>query len=519
MDKQTNKSLENGGKQKKVRPKSCVSYDTFIKDIATELAYNYMTVSFGETYKDGYLVAGIDNEEEVKQNIFHDPDALHQTRGDWQKCRNILVIGSGASYDAFRSIPLGKETKAEVLKRLKLLSLLDANQAFSDKFEEEAERILANRMGEIPKKNDKDLSWILDARFDFESFLLLLTHFFREQEIRTVIHDIFNVRHAPSMFYEVMAHLFKHSFIDIIVNFNFDEMLDQSIKEEMGRGSYHEIFSDGHCMDISEIVVDGRLKKPLYIKPHGTISHKSSLRFTKNHYFDLPDDMQVLLSQLLGGQLKSDPNAPRLERVNLITVGFNLESIEFNSIIEANAKRIKLYSIVYDELPRIFDNTSAERKAMKNACERKGEEDNGKLQLLPTAFLKQGDKTPKSLTDISIDLFKKVSDIFNDTYKPRGLERHHLYHDFFYNQQFREKGTCPSIEELKEKFNSQEFFKIRVVLEIGICLACGRGIIELKELMKERLGELYRLYRIYHDKEQLTSLPETLYDLADVFKL
>ncbi|MBK7939692.1 MAG: hypothetical protein IPJ82_22550 [Lewinellaceae bacterium] len=92
----------------------------------------------------------------------------------------------------------------------------------------------------------KEGSMIFHPKFDFESYLLLMTKFFREQDVRKALQEMFNVRYAPCLFYEIAAHLFKHRFFDVIINFNFDELLDQSIREEMGVADY-KIISDGDC--------------------------------------------------------------------------------------------------------------------------------------------------------------------------------------------------------------------------------------------------------------------------------
>ena len=50
----------------------------------------------------------------------------------------------------------------------------------------------------------------------------------------SVLCDKCDVRYYPGLAYEILAHLMKHGFIDAIINFNFDEVLDQAIEDELG---------------------------------------------------------------------------------------------------------------------------------------------------------------------------------------------------------------------------------------------------------------------------------------------
>ncbi|MBK7939693.1 MAG: hypothetical protein IPJ82_22555 [Lewinellaceae bacterium] len=258
------------------------------------------------------------------------------------------------------------------------------------------------------------------------------------------------------------------------------------------------------------------MKIPVYIKPHGTISHKSSLRFTKDHYFDLPDDIKDLLNQMFQGEL-ADQTKP-IDLINVLTVGFNLDSIEFNEILKKNKEKIRLYSITYDEKPEFY---------LSEDTQDKGElykDKDGKYRLLPTKFGRgPDDDISVTLGDVFHDLFKQVNQRFKDPYLPRGITRHLIFTKAFYREEFRKKGEnetpLKSYEEIEDHYSTSSFFKSRSVLELAIALAGGRGKIELKELMTDRLGEVYRLYRKYHEKEKQKGLPDSLYDMAEIFQL
>ncbi len=52
------------------------------------------------------------------------------------------------------------------------------------------------------------------------------------------------------------------------------------------RDNIEVIYSDGHCPEDYEEITqnNGKLNRPIYIKPHGTISHLSTLRFTREDF-------------------------------------------------------------------------------------------------------------------------------------------------------------------------------------------------------------------------------------------
>ena len=112
--------------------------------------------------------------------------------------------------------------------------------------------------------------------------------------------------------------------VDAIINFNFDETLDQAIEDEIGPGHYYRVVSDSDCRqpltDLSQ--PKGYLRLPLYIKPHGTASSKSSLRFRRGDYFLLPPDLKDLLAALIGGL-----------PLRVLVIGHAMNSFEFNDIL------------------------------------------------------------------------------------------------------------------------------------------------------------------------------------------
>ena len=189
----------------------------------------------------------------------------------------IVVLGAGASADAAH-LPLGKAT-ADLLRQQLAVP--------SKYFTHELERL--------------SLQYRL-KKTEFETQLLALSKF-AGPRLLDELAAIFGRRFYAAETYELLAHLFKHRFIDCIINFNFDELLDQAIDDEVSRENYWRVVSDGDIPDDIVQMQDtqgyGRFRAPLYVKPHGTASHKSSMRFTRGDYFLLPENMRQLLLECL----------------------------------------------------------------------------------------------------------------------------------------------------------------------------------------------------------------------------
>lgn len=512
-----------------------MDYNEIIQYLADEFSFNYLTVSFGEIQKDGNRIAGIDNEEEIMKKVFSNAffkRVVDEKKGRGiERCRNVLIIGSGATFDSYNDIPLGNQTKDILIRHLDLESLLSNNENLKKKFLEEAERLYTVRRGKMPIT---DYPIYEDPTFDFENFLLLLTKFFPEKRIREEIQALFKFKYAPCFAYEIISHLFKHGFIDIIVNFNFDELLDQAIEEEMGIGNYHTIISDGQCKDLDEIMVDGRLKIPVYIKPHGTASHKSTLRFTKEHYFDLPQDIYDLLRELLSGKVISAKESGSISesnqedcitKVNILSIGFNLDSIEFNHILEKHLpENSRIFAAVYGNIPTIFESDS---EPLKSKCTTINERNIIDFSLLK-ATAGFNNESPY-LSKLFYDLFDRVQNNFQGIYMPRGIMRHEVFDKIFYdstkcrtynpNDPDRYKKFEKNHKALIKAYNNSSYFKEKVIFEFAIALARGRNIVEIKELMNDRLGLAYELYRKHFEKEVPDGTPVSLFEIANIFKL
>lgn len=391
-----------------------------------------------------------------------------------------------------------------------------------------------------------------ECRFDsvdFETSLFLLEQIFPISMVRQNIKNIFNYSSGSIAFYELIAHLFKNRFIDVIINFNFDEFLDNALDDELGRDGYEKILSDGDCRPLGEFSPTGRLRQPLYIKPHGTASHKSTLRFTKNQYHDTPSDMRAFLEEVISCGSKGDIQIKK--HVNLITVGFNMESVEFNTILKKNLPEgstvfsffhhddsceerfSKLEEALTGRMEKLSSKLSCIKKN-KFLLEGKNEEKKWTFKLIGHEFFREGPFKLKgrdplnlhsgipSLGNVMLLLYSHIQDCFVERFKPRNIDEHQIVINLFGTEQFYDsvrtgKEKKESHVYPKSYFNSSGYYQDRVMIEILIALSNDNGCIAPSDLMKGRCGKYYAMYQVAFARE-LESLKERLKTLKKKLK-
>lgn len=156
----------------------------------------------------------------------------------------------------------------------------------------------------------------------------------------------------PQLGYELLAHLIKHKFIDNIVTFNFDEVLDRAIDNELGSDGFHLVLSDQQAIEGLD------RQKPRLIKIHGTISIPRTMRFTRGDTGFLPEDT----INLLDNTNKIDPD--KKTKVNIISLGYSWNDKDFAAWAKSRYEYIdKIFVVTLDDQkPPLLDNDQISKK-------------------------------------------------------------------------------------------------------------------------------------------------------------
>ncbi len=171
-------------------------------------------------------------------------------------------------------------------------------------------------------------TYIREYGFDPDDFKTILFALNKVNSKRIVDHVINQLTgySGETNIYDMIAWFFCNQFIDGIINFNFDELLDSSIKNQI---QYSErewrVFSEDSCSEYMKLRLPRSLTAdlPVYIKPHGTISAKASLRFARPDFYRI----QPLQERLIGSLLNR-------KNLTIVTVGFRLKFFEFSTMIK-----------------------------------------------------------------------------------------------------------------------------------------------------------------------------------------
>jgi hypothetical protein len=345
--------------------------------------------------------------------------------------RIIVIVGSGVSQDA--GLWGTKRLIAELRKPGFPLS--------EEVIEKELDRL------ESVQKLD---------RSQFETLLLAMSATEHSGKVvREKLVEIYNRRYKPTLPYEILAHLLKHKFVDAIISFNFDELLDQAISDELNPGEYHFILSDGDSPSTPLPQGKGVLQKPFYIKPHGTASHSSTLRFTRDDYFRLPIGIQRIIKELLSAR-----------PVDLISIGFDMKSFEFNHILRGAVPESRIFYInLYEPEPDIPF------------------EDNIKSHLI-----RVGDKS-RALSKVLGDILDKTYKHFWQSYTPRDIYRHRLLATLF-------EGEKPDVEDIST------YLWDRTVIELALAIAKAKGFVTMSGLSAGRTGKYFRKYQSFPTSQE-----------------
>jgi hypothetical protein len=205
----------------------------------------------------------------------------------------IPIFGAGASINS--GVPSGNYLMERIACDLRPL----VNTVYWKK--------LGNRAvsaAEAIHKDPLDLS--------FEGVLSIYGSIFSDkglyQWLSTHIH-IPGVEYFPAFTHEYCAHLVSGGFLKYFVSFNFDEILENALEEELGRATFQVIASESEfnrLKDKKREEWDGEFRQHprcYVLKPHGTISRQKSLRHRSEDVRRFGADKEPVLQELLRGSL------------------------------------------------------------------------------------------------------------------------------------------------------------------------------------------------------------------------
>lgn len=375
----------------------------------------------------------------------------------------IAVVGAGAS------API-KKRATDLIEHLKSQLHID-----NKRHQQKIERI-ARRTG-LKKEH-------------FETQLLALTETpEQEKTVRDEICKQYKVPHPTLLAYELVAHLLKHRYLDAVVSFNFDELLDRSIADELGEHDYRRIISDRDCVYVSENP-DSPDYLPLFIKPHGTASEPQSLRFTLDAYDELPDRISKLLCAVLG-----------TAHCIVINVGFGLESFEFNQLL-VKPHKLTIYNLSKDRI---------NEEATKQIDEYRREMKYPNATILDVLWKKDKDKkneasreADKQLDALLQDLETIAKDESGKIAEFRMIDRHRLTSRLL-------NWQAQDIQDENELY--ARYLRDRAILEISYSALRARGLISLFSLVTDRGAKYYNDYQSVMRKVGLE--PELWHDLCE----
>lgn len=344
--------------------------------------------------------------------------------------RTIAIVGAGASTAA--NLPVASQAVRKLRNKLKISP-------------------------EDYKREISRLEFQYDfAQAEFETALLAFNQIvYPPDRVRNSLRQLYDIKFQPLLVYEILAHMLKHRFLDAIINFNFDELLDQSIADELTPKEYHYIVHDGDCPEASGST-ERPYELPVYLKPHGTISHRSSMRFTKEAYYGIPREIRRVLQGLLSG-------AP----ITLLVIGFSMGSSVFNKILDQSQNPIDIFYVNTNSLEREFKSHNIHKY-----------------------FIRVKRTGSKDLGNTMRELWNTVANRFiSPYYAPRGIDRHELVSKIFAKPNLSVEETQSSPDYI------ENYLHDRTLVELAMSIAKAKGLVNMSVVSHDRCGKYYDLYR------------------------
>ena len=216
----------------------------------------------------------------------------------------VVVIGAGISYEAV-GFPLGRP-----------LALHLAETILGDS--EERRMQYSKNISDLQNKYNFDPE-------DFKTMLFALNKIDSSNLVDHLINHLdIQKNNYDSTSFDILARLLAERYLDAIVDFNFDELLQISIKKQASLPEIKLAVSDKEHASLLEhyIKTNGRFNTPIHLKIHGTISQKESLRFARKDFYRIEPGMMDIFTKLISDQ-----------PTKLVVIGCRLKALDFTTHI------------------------------------------------------------------------------------------------------------------------------------------------------------------------------------------
>lgn len=303
------------------------------------------------------------------------------------------------------------------------------------------------------------------------------------RRVKAMIAHEYNIRHPTVLAYELIAHLLKHRFVDAIVSFNFDELLDRSLDDELTAAEYRTIVSERDCSDVQPDA-DAAGYVPLYVKLHGTASEPDSLRFTPDSYYTLPAAMVNIVQDLL-----------HVDRCVIVNVGSGLASFDFQRLLGI-PRSLDIYDLSYADLdPQVRMKIDDERRRAVGISS--DEDDSGQERTFDWlhSCANKRDKCDEHLEALCSALqaeTAKISSPVGQIAQFRSVRRHQVAASLL--------GPASRVSHTSDtprwsKQSEIDYLKRRAILELAFAGAKARGLLSLVPLSRDRPARYFELYQ------------------------
>jgi hypothetical protein len=298
--------------------------------------------------------------------------------------------------------------------------------------------------------------------------------------VREKISRRYRVRHPTILSYELLAHLLKHRFLDAIISFNFDELLDQSLADEIGQGEYATIVSERDCEVESN--ADSPNYVPLHIKMHGTASEQDSLRFTRESYYTIPRRIIDIIRALL-----------HTDECVIANVGSGMTGFDFQYLLR-EPERLFIFDLSPVSLRPTVRAHIADERAGANVKDPHIEPPNDE----PEAPDQQPGFTCDEWMSHLVDCVdKKASRIGRSLVKTRSVNRHHAVVHLLGPKSRAGQDLLDMLDVPDGRLDTdavKEYHKKRTILELAFAMVKARGLLAVGPLAVDRAGTYYERY-------------------------